>query len=192
MESEDRRDHLRLGHSFVGHQTLGLRAQSGDHGDRIAHLGQGCLDPLAAPGGNLSHGPLGRVIHLEQCLARVREMGPVKESSPRSNSTSWRPGATILKPPEATFLGEGMVMGDEPTPAQIRSTIVEELSSKGERRGTIGGSPTIIPRTVPLLDNSSRVGRHAPLLKGLRTKDPRRGSLHHEDQTTEYYQQAQR
>jgi hypothetical protein len=65
MESEDQRDHLRLGHSFVGHQTLGLRAQSGDHGDHIAHLGQGCLDPLVASGGNLFHGLLGRVIHLE-------------------------------------------------------------------------------------------------------------------------------
>jgi hypothetical protein len=117
MESEDRRDLLRLDHHFVGHQTPGLRVQSGDHGNHIAHLGQGCLDPLAALGGNLSRGPLGRVIHLEQCLARVRRMGPVKESSPRSNSTSWRPGATILKPLEATFSGEGPIMGDKPTPA---------------------------------------------------------------------------
>jgi hypothetical protein len=54
---------------------LGLYAQPGDHGDRIAHLGQGHLEPLMASGGSLPHGSLSRVIHYER-LTGARGMGP--------------------------------------------------------------------------------------------------------------------
>ena len=80
--------------------------------------------------------------------------GHVKESTPRSSFSSWQPEATILKPLEATFSGEGPVMGDEPTPARIRSTITEELSTKGERRETMGENLAIIPKVVPSKDGN--------------------------------------
>ena len=87
----------------------------------------------------------------------------------------------MLKPPEATFLGEGPVAGNEPTPARMQSTVAEELSSKGEHRATMGGSPAIVPKTTLMPDDSSHIGGRAPLPKGLRTESSRRGSLHHED-----------
>jgi hypothetical protein len=54
---------------------LGLYTHSGDHGDRVAHLGQGHLEHLMALGGSLPHGSLGHVIHYER-LTRAHGMGP--------------------------------------------------------------------------------------------------------------------
>jgi hypothetical protein len=45
IESEDQKAHLHLDRHFIGHLTLGLYVQLGDHGNHIAHLGQGRLDP---------------------------------------------------------------------------------------------------------------------------------------------------
>ena len=76
MRSEDQKAHLCLDRHLISHLTLGLCAQPGDCGNRIAHLGQGRLDPLMASGGNLPRGSLGCVINHEQHLTRVRSMRP--------------------------------------------------------------------------------------------------------------------
>jgi hypothetical protein len=67
-EPENEMAYLGFNRHLISHPSLGLRAQLGDRGDHLAHLGQGCLDPLVALGDSLPHGPLGRAIHHEQCL----------------------------------------------------------------------------------------------------------------------------
>lgn len=65
VEMEDQRAYLSLSLHCVDHSVLGLRAQPSDHGDRVTHLGQGCLNPLTTLGGNIPRGSLGRIIYHE-------------------------------------------------------------------------------------------------------------------------------
>lgn len=86
----------------------------------------------------------------------------------------------MLEPPKVTSLGGGLIVGDEPAPlrgscramyingrvahcnlapARIRSTTAKELSSRGEHRVVMGGSPAIVPKIALSLDNSGCMGR---------------------------------